>query len=295
MLTSELLEHALLDAVGLLEDDERLAFDQAFAAASPAIQAHVRAEQTRFVRSEIALLPQTEPPAALRAAVIEAVRNARLSETAASPAATSGRATTARTLQNTAGQGNFGQGNPGQPIRHRRLRAVSVWRASALAFAAAAVVFGWSTFQMRTEYSRLAEAQRTDADFEAMAAEFGRQFVVDALVDSDTQRYTFRNASTSGKAGEARAAVWNNPDWKTARFFAVSLPPSAPGSTYRLAVLDENGTPIQDVLRFEFAGQLVNRTLHLDVALQNPVLGIISTDDQGQDEILLITSNSDDL
>jgi len=281
MTTRELLEHALLDALGLLDDDERTAFDTAFSAAPASIQAQVRREQTRIVQSEIALLPDAQPSASLRAAVVDAVRKARLGDVPVEHVSADSRV----------GSLAESQAPSSYPIRHRRLKAVSVWRAAALAFAAASVVFGWSTFQMYAEHERLVTAQRDDALFEALAEQFGRQFVIDAMVDADTQRYAFRTVSVENVTSAARAAVWRHPNWPTSRFFAVSLPPTAPGTTYRLAILDDQGKPVQDVLRFEFAGQLVNRELRLDITVENPVLGIVSTTDQGEDQVLLISSS----
>lgn len=52
MKTQELIELAVLDAMGLLDEQEREAFDAAFDAAAPAIQAQVRREQTRLSVSE---------------------------------------------------------------------------------------------------------------------------------------------------------------------------------------------------------------------------------------------------
>src|SRR5688572_23634462 len=75
MTTQELIELAVLDAMGLLDEEEREAFDGAFGAAAPAVQAQVRREQTRISLSQD-LLPDVEPPAGLRSLVLEAVRKA---------------------------------------------------------------------------------------------------------------------------------------------------------------------------------------------------------------------------
>ncbi len=75
MSTRELLELASLDAMGLLDDEERESFDSAFRAAPPAVQARVRKEQARFANADH-LLPPVEPPAGLRARVVSAVREA---------------------------------------------------------------------------------------------------------------------------------------------------------------------------------------------------------------------------
>ena len=51
MTTHELLELASLDALGLLDADERESFERAFRAAAPAVQAQIRREQLRAPRS----------------------------------------------------------------------------------------------------------------------------------------------------------------------------------------------------------------------------------------------------
>ena len=73
--TRDLIELSLLDAMGLLDDEERAAFERAFAGTSPAVQSHVRREQTRLAQIDF-LLPDVEAPAGLRAMVLEAVRKA---------------------------------------------------------------------------------------------------------------------------------------------------------------------------------------------------------------------------
>jgi hypothetical protein len=69
----QMIESAILDAMGLLDDSEREQFERAFRTASPVIQAQIRREQTRLSQIE-ALLPDVTPPASLRAAVVDAVR-----------------------------------------------------------------------------------------------------------------------------------------------------------------------------------------------------------------------------
>lgn len=76
MTTQELIEYAALDALGLLESHERDAFETAFKAAPPHVQAHVRREQLRFTTAQASVLPDVEPPAGLRFRVVAAVREA---------------------------------------------------------------------------------------------------------------------------------------------------------------------------------------------------------------------------
>src|SRR5882672_10291884 len=69
----QMIELAVLDAMGLLDETEQGQFESAFRAAAPQVRAQVRREQTRLSVIE-ALLPDVEPPAGLRAAVLDAVR-----------------------------------------------------------------------------------------------------------------------------------------------------------------------------------------------------------------------------
>ena len=75
MTTHELLELASLDAMGLLDPEEREAFELAFRAAAPALQAQIRREQLRLSYID-GILPVVEPPPGLRARVMAKVREA---------------------------------------------------------------------------------------------------------------------------------------------------------------------------------------------------------------------------
>ena len=117
MSTRELLELAALDAMGLLDDDERESFDTAFRSAPPEVQSRLRAEQARFANADH-LLPPVDPPAGLRARVIAAVREAISS---------------VRTSDDDAVLASIG--------RPQRSTAY-MWRAACIGFATATVVLG---------------------------------------------------------------------------------------------------------------------------------------------------------
>jgi hypothetical protein len=71
----ELAELALLDAYGLLEAADQIRFEQAFLAVSPDVQAEIRRIQTEIVTDET-LLPDCQPPADLKARVLDRLRSA---------------------------------------------------------------------------------------------------------------------------------------------------------------------------------------------------------------------------
>ena len=116
MSTRELLELAALDAMGLLDEEEREGFDTAFRAAPPEVQARVRSEQARFANADH-LLPPVEPPAGLRARVMAAVREA----------ISSVRSEDAGVIASI-----------GAPIRNN----APMWRAACIGFATASAVLG---------------------------------------------------------------------------------------------------------------------------------------------------------
>src|SRR5258708_2509980 len=125
----QLIELAVLDAMGLLDETEQGQFESGFAGASPQVQAQVRREQTRLSVMD-ALLPDVSPPAGLRAAVLEAVRRHIL-------AAESGPA-----LEH--------------PSMLRSRNVSRFWRTASLGLAAACVVMGYATFEL---YQRSNELQ----------------------------------------------------------------------------------------------------------------------------------------
>src|SRR5688572_1624157 len=126
MTVQQLIELSILDAMGLLDEEERLQFESAFRSASPGVQAHVRREQTRLSRIE-SLLPEVEPPVGLRALVLEAVRAHMASEVT-------------------------DDGLSSLVIPMARSRSVSpLWRAGALGLAAASLMLGITTFLFQAE------------------------------------------------------------------------------------------------------------------------------------------------
>ncbi|MCW5776318.1 MAG: hypothetical protein KIS87_07770 [Phycisphaeraceae bacterium] len=259
MTTSELMEHAMLDVLALLDEEEQSAFDRAFRSASPEVQAQVRREQTRLARID-ALLPDVEPPVTLRARVLAAVRAAMSASSSPAEAAAIHIAQNARSVEH-------------RSLGHRR-RVTPWWRAAALGATAAAVVLGTLLVQMHSDYQRLENDLKRDALLSQLVETFGSRYVTDAIFDADTRRVAFR---PDAPGSQGRAAVWYHPDWDSARFFVVDLPVSAPDSTYRLVVLDDQGNVVQDVAQFDFRGGLLHRDIPIQVAVSGSRLGVMAT------------------
>lgn len=232
MTTRELIELAQLDALGLLDDQEREAFDHAFAAAPASIQAQLRREQTRLARTDWVPI-DGEPPAELRDAVLTDVAAAALKD----------RVMTAvrREMGATAHRHEGGRLHP--PIH--QVRSVSrVWRVGALASAAAAVALAATTLFLQSQYSTLeSEMQKagTYADLVAI-----RGFNVQDLVFNEKSRLVHFEAAP-GFSGNATAFL-DTQNQKVRLFhknFAKEL------TQYRVVALDERGEEVgEPVLQF---------------------------------------------
>lgn len=265
----ELLENALLDAFSLLDDNEREEFDRAFAAAPPQVQAQVRREQTRFAKME-SLLPEIAAPAALRARVLDAVRAAIAERDAAQAGLTLHHPDTIARL----------------PAMAHKRKVAATWRALALACAAAAIVLGVTTIQLRGTLNDF--DARQDLLLEEIKAKFGPEYLIDALVDSSTQRITLASHDST-QAGSAHAAVWYNPDWRTAKLFGVNLP-AAKDDRYKLVILDDQGNTVSVIAEFTFRSGLLNEEVPVTVGISGDNLAIVGDSDAGANEILLEAS-----
>ncbi len=268
MTQRELLENALLDALSLLDDEECEAFNAAFSAAPPHVQAQVRREQTRLARMD-ALLPDVAPPAALRTRVLDAVGSFIAQR---------------QDMDTHAGLRLDDPDTIAQlpEVAHRR-KVATIWRAVALGCAAAAIVLGVTAVQLQSLLQDFRSQE--DALVSAIKDKFGPEYLIQALVDDSTQRITLVGNDT-GFSSDAKAAVWVNPDWHTAKLFGINLP-ATEGSQYRLVVLNENNEPVSVVAEFTFNGGLLNREIPVTVSLDADRLAIVSGSDANTDGVLL--------
>lgn len=261
MKVQELTELALLDVHGLLDDEERQAFEHAFASSPAAVQARIRREQVRF--SDLtALLPDVEAPSDLRARVIERIRLAILE-------------------QETVRRDGAGRSLP--PIVASK-RVSPVWRAGALGCAAAAVVFAVTTIQMRVRYDELESTIQNDVLLSRMLEALGPNHIRDMLFDGQTQRVMF--ASTDPVV-TGEASLWLNPDWQSARLFYLNLPRQSENA-YKLAVLDEQGNVLDVLAEFDSSGGLMTRDITASTATGN--LAILGPGSKGDLTPLMVAA-----
>lgn len=226
----ELLESAHMDALGLLDEQDRAAFDAAFRAAPPALREQVRAEQARMSRME-STLPRVSPDAGLRDRVLMAVEHA----------------ITEQALSGDAGVSDF-----------RANRRLSAWRSGAIAMACAAVLLGGAFVKVMLDNSQMSRVQTDNGTLTALLVGFGNGPMRDALFDASTQRSIFQPAIEDGAIQSRRQAVlFHNRDWTSMRLF-TQLPAPEGNQTYRLVVLDEEGQIAQEVAEFASTGQLAS-------------------------------------
>ncbi|MEQ8317702.1 MAG: hypothetical protein RIE77_02580 [Phycisphaerales bacterium] len=253
MNTIDLIELAVLDALGMLDDAESKAFDAAFKAAPPATQERVLSEQARLANLQ-GLLPDVEPAADMRDRVVTAVREAMLADAIA-------KASEAEDVDG--------------PLSIRRSRGVSrVWRISAIASAAAAVAFGvafgHSTLRYEDLNKRIVNNLVLQGDIRAYEADvlefiFNRESVQEVAftpVDPTSEVRVLIEYLEEGNVGALRCA---------------NLPRNR-GTEYALVELDGRNQIGRSLRQFESDGILTGQYLQ-DLVLENGMrLALVSVD-----------------
>ena len=255
----QMIELAVLDAMGLLDEAEQGQFEAAFRAAAPQVQAQVRREQTRLSVID-ALLPEVEAPAGLRAAVLDAVRR--------------------QIVASGLSESDSVAGVLPPMIQSRNVSRV--WRAAALGLAAAAVVMGVSTFEFYKHSNELQVEMAKDRDMEGLINRFGASYVRSVLFNKDTRRVVFSPAAAGSKG---QVSVFMNPEWKEAKLFHSGLG-DAEGRTYRLALVDEQNHVVSILKSFNPSGGMDGVTFVLEQPAPKSHLAILTQNSAGTDEVV---------
>lgn len=222
MTSRELFEMASLDVLGLLDERERQAFEEAFRAAPPHIQAQVRAEQARYADAE-SILPQVEPPAGLRAKVLAAVREA-IAAVRTEPIA------------------RIGMGGV------RAWSSAPLWRAACIGFATASLVLGVSAWHFSRTLQGLYDTAMSNNNLDDVVRMAGPRFV-DMLARPTMKHVAFVPAAKDA-AGRASAALYLDTGTKTAFLVCSGMRISA--GSYRLVIESPSGGA-QPVKEFQAA------------------------------------------
>jgi len=270
MSTHELIELAVLDAMGILEPHEADEFERAFAGASDGVRAQVRAEQARLVDIED-LLPEDQPRPELRGLVLAAVRAAI--DTDRQPVA-----------------GRIGARAPVQPRIRNANRVSPAWRAASVALAAVVVSLLVFNAQTRQIFSQAQQQAMVNNFYDLV----GPELVGDLLTDPSTTRLVFTSAKPVETPDFPMAAAWHNDRMNgTSQLFFTNLKGSDT-DRYRVAVLDSEGNVVQELTTFESTGQLEGVEIKVDLRTLNQPLAITriagdARSDFTADEILLVS------
>ncbi len=258
MNTHELIEYTMLHALGLLEDDERQAYEAAFDAAPKPVQLRVR-EEARRMADLGDLIPEVEPSDELRDVVVAAVRAAIREDENESRIAQ-------QTTQASPIIGRIDSSTPtptratSQPRLSTSQRVHRVWRVAAVGFAAASIAMGVVMINIQ---QTMQQAQRS-ALVDNLYDQIGAKYLESTIFDANTHRVALTATDSQSKAV---AAVWYNPDWSSARLFVKNLA-SEQNKTLRLVVLDENDNIVEVIKTFTPTGELEDFNVDLNLSTQ---------------------------
>ncbi|GDY00066.1 hypothetical protein LBMAG48_24690 [Phycisphaerae bacterium] len=230
MTLRELLENANLAGLGLLDQDDQIAFEKALAIAPESVRRHVIAEQARWSGGG-ELLPAVQPDASLRHRVIDAVNVAIVD---------------AELAQSDAHMELVETG-------HRR-RSGSIWRATSLGLLTACIVLTGSFLYVVQSNKAVIAGNGNNQALGEYVYGFGSEFT-DAIFDPATKRI-FLTANETGFEG--RISIFSHPDWQKGRAFAESLP-ARENENYRLVELDANNHVVRELATFDGGVQTQTR------------------------------------
>jgi hypothetical protein len=221
MNTQNLLEQASLDALGLLDEQERTAFETGFRAAPPAVQAQIRREQARFASSDV-FLPRVDTPAGLKFRVLTAVRDAIQSFN---------RVETARRAEHT------------PFLRSLMWNSTPLWRAACIGFATATVVLGVFFTVMSTRVKDMATLEAANEALERQRQTPGMgEFIL-----TDFTVHVFEPRVDESRGAEAKIVV--SRDLREANLVARGLPVA--NGTYSLVVVSKVDGSRRVLTRFD--------------------------------------------
>lgn len=269
MNTHELIESTMLHALGLLDDSEREAYEAAFDAAPVSVQRRVR-EEARRMADLGDLIPDAQPSEELRSVVLAAVRAAmreqeneiRIArETTNAPSRVVAGATP---IAEVVARIDRTTPPPARPTAQPKLstapRVHRIWRVAAVGFAAASIAMGVMVININQTVN---EAQ-SRALVDSLYDQIGAKYLESTIFDANTRRVALTSTNASSKAV---AAVWYNPDWRTARLFVKNLA-GEQNKPLRLVVLDEDDNIVREIQTFTPSGELEDFDVQVNLSTE---------------------------
>lgn len=256
MTTQQLIEMSVLDALALLDDEERKDFERSFVSASPGVQAHVRREQTRLCNID-AILPDVEPPAGLRAAVLAAVRDEIEIE--------------AHTVQRA-------------PFLLTAKRVSPLWRAATVGLATAAVVLGGTVVYINQQIGDINRQIENLGTADMVQSSLGRDFAA-AAADPASPKFAFQPVSADAVG---TAVVFINPETNV-MFLDCEQLPMQDDRSYTLVLVDGNGDETVLAKFTSDGGTEIERITGEFTLTAASSLVIFGSNDQGQFEPMFST------
>jgi len=253
MNTHDLLEMASLDAMGLLDPEEREVFERAFRAAPPPVQAQIRREQLRFTSVDD-ILPQVAPPLGLRARVIAAVRDA---------------------MQTVAGR----RAADAAPALRSSIAVSRFWRVGGISAMAAALVLGFFMIQVVHQNQDLSDTKMNSGLTDQRLQEFGRRFDR-GFFNPHTQFVQFTPAADAPDLRGAAATMLFDPEKKTAQLLMQDLPAAG---DYEVVVEDAQGNRTTAIITFRSQNGGVHHETISNLNLENAKQLIIRSQGTGKD------------
>lgn len=239
MTSRELFELAHLDALGLLDETDRVSYDRAFRNAPAALRMQLRTEQERVAISP-PLLPNEEPSSELRERVLETVSLAMLES---------------ESFDVSGGRGAFAGANG--PTTNGRERVSWAWRAGAIGLLSCVVLLGAAFTYVLQRNNDMNVALQNDRLLTNLLASTGNGYMQDMLFDASTRQVQFTSLDPS-KPG--RASLLTNDKWSKSRFFCERVS-SVPGQTVRVVELNADGTVGRQLDEFRSDGSLTTREI----------------------------------
>lgn len=224
MSTRDLFELAALDVLGLLDDEERRDFENAFRTATPAVQAQVRREQLRVADLDD-WLPDVAEPAGLKARVLSEVRAAIVAV--------------------RAGHGRNHVSARLSPLAAALQRNVSpLWRASTIGLAASLVFVAVFFYRTLDQFNTVTQSLQSGNTVDGLIAISGAN-LPDALLNPNTTFVAFHSANPDTPLNASRARLVIDPSTNGAQL-VWDLPSVKDG--YRLVAVSDDGQRIENVI-----------------------------------------------